>query len=51
MFLFEELIQRVITPGRLQKWDRDPILDKVLPVGRFSPILSNFHLLAGTVPS
>jgi hypothetical protein len=25
-------------------------LDKVLPVGRFFPILSNFHLLAGLVP-
>ena len=36
MFLFGDLIQRVITPQRLQKWDRDPILDKVLPVGRFS---------------
>ena len=31
MFLFDELIQRVITPQRPQKWDRDPILDKVLP--------------------
>ena len=30
MFLFDELIQRVITPQRLQRWDRDPILNKVL---------------------